>query len=134
MNAAGEKLPLQYIVKGTDGKETALPDYKNKFKNLHEKFPGCIYDQTNNHWSSVDTNLKLIEKVIIPFAKANKEKRKAEGEQNVPNKMVIILDCWPVQKSPVFIQKVYERFEDVLLLLCVPPNLTGKFQPLDFCE
>ena len=35
-----------------------------------------------------------------------------------------------MQKSPVFIQKVYERFEDVLLLY-VPPNLTGKFQPLD---
>ena len=81
VNAAGEKLPLQYIVKGTDGKETALPDYKNKFKNLHEKFPGCIYDQTNNHWSSVDTNLKLIHEVIVPFAKSNKEKRKAAGEQ-----------------------------------------------------
>ena len=130
VNAAGEKLPLQYIVKGTDGKTTALPDYKNNFSNLKKKHPGSIYDQTNNHWASADTNLRLIEEVIIPFAKANKEKRKADGELNVPNKMVIILDCWSVQISPVFIQKVQQRFEDVLLLH-VPPNLTGKFQPLD---
>ena len=129
INAAGEALPLQLIVKGTLGNDRAIPDSKNKFKNLEKLYPGSLYAQTPNHWSTKETNLSLIRDIILPFAKKSKEKRREQGK-TVGNKIIIILDCWPVQKSAEFRDAVYSEFPEVMLLY-VPPNLTGKFQPLD---
>ena len=129
VSAAGDKLPLQLIFKGTDGCARSIPDYKNNFRNLLSKCPGWLFTQTKNHWSSVETNLDLIKKVILPFARQCKERRRAEG-MLVSDKILIILDCWTVHKDKTFLEAVRLECPDVILLF-VPPNLTSKFQPLD---
>ena len=40
VNAAGDKLPLQLIFKGTDGCARSIPDYKCNFRSLLSKCPG----------------------------------------------------------------------------------------------
>ena len=88
-----------------------------------------MFAQTKNHWSTLQTNLSLIENGILPAAKRSKEARRRAG-QRVSDKVLILLDYWPVQKSPEFREKVKEAFPTVILQY-VPPNLTGVYQPLD---
>jgi hypothetical protein len=138
ISASGKKCPLQIIFKGTgglqkDGKKQcrSIPDYQNNFENLKRAYPGSIYAQTSNHWSTADTNVELIEQVIIPFAEENKRARRELGrERHVPDEIVIVLDCWPVQATEDFRNTVRRKFPNVVLAY-LPPNLTGKLQPLD---
>jgi hypothetical protein len=138
VSAGGKKCPLQVIFKGTEGYSKtgkrlcgSIPDYKNDFVNLIAKYPGSIYSQTKNHWSTHETNIDLIEKIIVPFARQNKKMRRELGmEAHVSDKIVIVLDCWPVQATQKFRLEVQSKFPDVILSY-LPPNLTGKLQPLD---
>lgn len=133
ISAAGEKLPLQLIFKEKDGQTGAIPDgdTKNQLKNLKKQYPGYLFAHTSNQWSTVATNLELMKETILPFAEASKSRRRAIPGSTVSNKIVVILDCWRrAQKSPAFIDAVKRLSEDIILLY-VPPNLTGQFQPLD---
>ena len=137
ISANGDKLPLQIIFKGTEGwtrtgkrQMRSIPDYKTGFRNLNEKWRGTIYAQTKNGWANEDTNIDLIEKVLIPHVRQNKEKRIASGKKDVPAKFILILDCWPSQRTNSFIQRARSLSKD-LILLYLPPKLTGELQPLD---
>jgi hypothetical protein len=125
INAAGEKLPLQIIFKGVEGKRGAIPD-----KQVRLEFPAWHFTQTKNHWSNERTNMDLIEKIILPHARESKQTRRDLGE-DVCEEIVIVLDCWPVQKTDSFRKAVSNLHGGKTILLYVPPNLTGQFQPLD---
>ena len=71
----------------------------------------------------------MIPEVIVPWAQRNKQKRRVEGSK-VPDDIIVILDCWPVQATEHFRDTVKRKFPNVKLLY-LPPNMTGLIQPRD---
>ena len=137
VSASGEKLPLQFIFQDTEfDKRTmkkcygSIPDRQTNFRNLKEKYPGCIYNQTDTHWSTLDSNLDLIEHVILPHAEKRWAEKSAKGEATC-NQLLLLLDNWKVQPTAEFKSAVEDKFKGKVKLRFLPPNMTHKLQPLD---
>jgi len=143
VSCAGEKLDPALIFKGTKGQTGAIPGNKDGFKAFQD-----FYDREGKHkvcfmqnkgkWSTNDTMVQWFEQHVIPQVHAAKEERekRAAKETKVPRKYVVILDgvsthCLSEKSgTPSWITQVQERDPD-LVLLWLPPNMTGDLQPLD---
>lgn len=91
-----------------------------------KKFKGWLWGFTDNHWSNLEEQQKLVRLVIAPYCKQKIE------ELNLPpsQRVAYLLDCWPVHISTAFRQWMKEQYPWILLLF-VPPNCTAKLQPQD---
>jgi hypothetical protein len=139
ISASGEKLPLQFVFQGVEFDKRnkkkcfrSIPDSRNNFKSLKERYPGCIYNQTDTHWSTPGTNLDLIEHIILPHAEKRWAEKRAKGEQT-GNQLLLLLDNWKVQASVEFKTAVQKKFGEKVKLRYLPPNMTHRLQPLDVC-
>ncbi|KAI8100235.1 hypothetical protein M9434_007196 [Picochlorum sp. BPE23] len=94
------------------------------------KYPGCIYNQTDTHWSTPDSNLDLIEHVILPHAEKRWAEKRAKGQPTC-NQLLLLLDNWKVHTTAEFKSAVEEKFKGKVKLRFLPPNMTHKVQPLD---
>lgn len=137
---SAENFDPAIIFKGTKKQTGAIPGHKEGFETWQE-----LYDEEGEHeicfmqnkgkLSTNDTMVQWFKEHFIPSVHGAKEKRRSQGEL-VSNKYVVILDgvsthCLS-QKSGTnsWITELQEHDPD-LILLWLPPNMTGDLQPLD---
>lgn len=99
---------------------------KNKQGRDDVIFRGWNFTKSGNHWANLGTMKELMEEVIAPYFKAQKEKLKLPEEQVC----VVLLDCWAVHRGAEFRAYMAEAHPSIRLLF-VPACCTGKLQPLD---
>lgn len=106
----GDFLPIQLIYKGTTSR--CLPRHK---------FPVDWHiTHTKNHWSTEATMIQYIERIILPYVNANRERS--------DDAAVVIMDNFKGQVTPA----ISKLLEDNTIHVCLlPPNTTDKLQPMD---
>jgi hypothetical protein len=67
-----------------------------------------------------------VEKILQPF----KEKQVQELDLEKDSKLILLIDCWSIHMSKVFISWIKD-FHPEILLIFVPTNCTSVFQPTD---
>ncbi len=137
VNCAGEKLDPAFIFKGTKGKTGAIPGNNDGFKDYQELYDAegkrkVCFMQNKGKWSTNETMTQWFRDHFIPQVQKAKQARRENGE-DVPDKYVVLLDgvathCMGGEDS--WITKVQET-DPNLILLWLPPNMTGDLQPLD---
>jgi len=137
VSCAGHKLEPVMIFKGTKGVTRSIPDYKNNFKQWNDMYgDGKIcFMQNQGKWTTNETMKKWFIDHIIPRIKEDKQKRRDEG-QTVCDKYVVILDgvsthCLSSKDGVESWITALQREDENLMLLWLPPNMTGDLQPLD---
>jgi hypothetical protein len=140
VNFAGDKFDPALIFKGTAGKVGAIPGYKEGFQayqslySPNDQARKVCFMQNKGKWSTNDTMTKWFTEHFIPNVVTAKDARRAAGE-DVPDRYVVILDgvgthCIGHDESVSWITKV-QAADKNLILLWLPPNMTGDLQPLD---
>ena len=130
VTASGETLPLQYIFKGEPLVQKGKNKGKKQMRSCPENCPeGALFHQTKNHWASEETNLALIDEIIVPHSRQRNEQRQRQGYPSRP--IIIILDNWKVHTTESFRNAVKQKYGDYVRLMYLPPNMTSKVQPLD---
>jgi hypothetical protein len=140
VNCSGEKFDPALIFKGTKNKTGAIPGSKNGFKAFQRLYDDegnrkICFMQNEGKWSTNDTMVQWLKGHFIPQVHAAKAERRAANETTVSNKYVVILDgvsthCLSEKSGPSWITQVQAEDPD-LILLWLPPNMTGDLQPLD---
>ena len=115
ISLSGQFLPLQIIY---GGKTTA--SHPRGFK-----FPeGFCISQNPKHWSNENETLKLIDKIINPYAIQKRQQLQLPETQKV-------LLIWDVFKGQMT-EQVKQKLKSLNIeLVAVPSNMTHFFQPLD---
>ena len=126
-----------FIFKGTKGKTGAIPGNNDGFKDYQELYDAegkrkVCFMQNKGKWSTNETMTQWFRDHFIPQVQKAKQARRENGE-DVPDKYVVLLDgvathCMGGEDS--WITKVQET-DPNLILLWLPPNMTGDLQPLD---
>ncbi|KAK3267090.1 hypothetical protein CYMTET_24335 [Cymbomonas tetramitiformis] len=128
-NMSGVVLGIQCVYKGKT--DRCLP---SRGVRLSGDFPVTFapnqltfnFTYTYNHWASEDTNIELFESIIVPYALNTKTRLSLDSSHPT----MVILDCWPVQKTEHFRDRVHLRWPWIFLKY-VPPRITGKAQKFD---
>ena len=140
VSCAGEKFDPAVIFKGTKMQTGAIPGHKDDFKTWQELYDEegeneICFMQNKGKWSTNDTMVQWFKEHFIPRVHVAKARRRSKGEI-VSSKYVVILDgvsthCLS-QKSGTnsWITELQGHDPD-LILLWLPPNMTGDLQPLD---
>jgi len=120
-NGAGEIAFLDLITKGKT--ERSLP-----VSSVRAKYPGIKYQYTRNHWASRETKQlstnRLWDHVVA--AKATKLGiTVAEAAKVI--KIVLMLDCWPVNLTAEYRDFVKANCPGIRLMF-IPAGGTGKYQ------
>ena len=139
VNCAGEKLDPAFIFKGTKGQTGAIPGSKDGFKDYQKLYDAegerkVCFMQNSGKWSTNQTMAKWFQDHFIPQVQAAKEARRVAGD-DVSDKYVVILDgvsthCLSGEEGSSWIAQVQAK-DPNLILLWLPPNMTGDLQPLD---
>jgi hypothetical protein len=137
VSCAGEKFDPALIFKGKKGLTGAIPgDGGKAFQSLYdpEGIRKVCFMQNDGKWSTNQTMTQWFTEHFIPQVHAAKQARVADKEV-VPDKYVVILDgvathCMSGEQSESWITKV-QAADPNLILLWLPPNMTGDLQPLD---
>ena len=101
--------------------------YKGKTERCHPKVStpaGWDVWHSDNHWSTEETMVRYIEKIIVPFVNNRREELKLPKSQHA----LAIFDCFKGQTTPkvkALLGKHHIR------AVIVPANCTDKLQPLD---
>ncbi|KIJ31233.1 hypothetical protein M422DRAFT_102736, partial [Sphaerobolus stellatus SS14] len=69
---------------------------------------------------------RFVEEVLVPYFEA---KRKVKGYPD-DLKAIWVIDCWSVHRSEEFCRWMAENHPNIILLY-IPANCTGIFQPCD---
>ena len=120
-NGAGDTAFMDFITKGKT--ERSLPS-----SSVRAKYPKFKYQYTRNHWASRETKqqgtLRLWNHVVA--AKAAKLGITVEEEAKV-TKIVLMLDCWPVNLTAEYRDFVKANCPGIRLMF-IPAGGTGRFQ------
>jgi hypothetical protein len=124
---SGEVLPLQLIFTGQDSntqKKQAVPSLSSPLS-THIIQDGWDLTQTHNHWSSLQSMLDYVQKIIDPWV------AKKRVEHQCPDSHALLLfDCWSVHKSQDFMDWMREERPHYHIVF-IPAGCTGKAQPAD---
>ena len=115
ISLSGQFLPLQIIY---GGKTTASHPRGFKFSE------GFCISQNPKHWSNENETLKLIDKIINPYAIQKRQQLQLPETQ----KVLLIWDVFKGQMTEQVKQKLKSLNVE---LVAVPSNMTHFFQPLD---
>jgi DDE superfamily endonuclease len=124
---SGEVLPLQLIFTGQDKnaqKKQAVPSLSSILSTRIIQ-DGWDLTQTHNHWSSQQSMLDYVQKIIDPWVK-----RKREEHNCLDSHVLLLFDCWSVHKSKEFMDWMRAERPDYHIVF-IPAGCTGKAQPAD---
>ncbi|HEV7738215.1 MAG TPA: hypothetical protein VGO47_12700, partial [Chlamydiales bacterium] len=110
------------------GKSPASCPSKDSFRLEEAKVTGCkfTYSGKDNHWSTHKTMQELVNEIIAPYF----EMKKKDLGKPVQQKPIWLIDCWTVHCSWEFLGWMKEHHPNIIVLF-VPANCTGVFQPCD---
>lgn len=115
VSLAGKLLPPQLIYAGKSDK--CHPDFQ---------FPkNWDVTHTDSHWSTSDSMIRYIEKIILPFVKLQKEHLNLPSNQ----RSLVIFDILRTQALNNEMKKTLQ--ENCIDWLIVPARCTSELQPLD---
>ncbi|KAK3241230.1 hypothetical protein CYMTET_48981 [Cymbomonas tetramitiformis] len=120
-DGSGIVVGIQLIYTGTT--ERCLPAVEHR---QLEMFADFHFTYTYNHWADEDTNYELFENIIVKHFLNTKTRLRLPPD----HPSMVILDCWPVQKSEHFRARVAASWPWIHLEY-VPPGCTGKGQKFD---
>ncbi|KAK3244681.1 hypothetical protein CYMTET_45718 [Cymbomonas tetramitiformis] len=120
-DGSGIVVGIQLIYTGTT--ERCLPAVEHR---QLETFADFHFTYTYNHWADEDTNYELFENIIVKHFLNTKTRLRLPPD----HPSMVILDCWPVQKSEHFRARVAASWPWIHLEY-VPPGCTGKGQKFD---
>jgi DDE superfamily endonuclease len=115
----GTMLPLQLIFQGKTERCEPPPTVASL---------AALVDITHseNHWSSLETMQRWVEKVLMPYAERCVKRHVLRSDAEI----ILVLDVWSVHKSEAF--RRYLRYQHPRIhLVFVPANCTSKLQVAD---
>ena len=118
---SGEILPFQLIYKGTEGKEGCFPRI-DITKRLQSH--GFNFQQTDSHWSTLETTKEYIETIIKVYFDEKIAKLNLKHDQ----KCILLVDVW--HRDIKFIEYMRSNHPHIYLVY-VPAGCTGLAQPCD---
>nr|BAV58298.1 hypothetical protein [Ulva partita] len=95
-------------------------------KRAGKKFNDWHWTFTENHWSNLQEQKNYVRLILAPFLRAKIQELGLPENQ----KVLYIIDCWPVHISASFQQWMRDEYSWILVLY-IPPNCTSKLQPQD---
>jgi hypothetical protein len=123
----GELLPLQAIFTGC-----TLNSCPSKMAAFYDEaqWLGFLLEPSMNgtYWSTLETMKLLVSKIIVPYLECKKKELGIEAPEH--QKSIWKIDCWSVHKSEESMKWMKMTHPNIIVLL-VPGNCTGVFQPLD---
>jgi hypothetical protein len=134
MSLDGDLLPLQMIYRGKTS--LSLPEGRNPYVQLARAADWVLTNKDKNHWSSADTMMTYIRKVLIPYRdkiirEENIDVAADVGDPKVKYSpgVILLIDCWSMHVHTL--KPMIEREFPFIHLSFVPANCTSKLQPCD---
>lgn len=128
ISASGELLPMQAIYKG----ETVSGSTPTRKAPLYDEAIKLGFrlepSKTETYWSNMDTMKSLVDNIIAPYFERKKKDLGIENPEEQSSMWKI--DCWSVHRSDEFMDWMKEAHPNIIVIF-VPGNCTGIFQPLD---
>ncbi|KAJ8496334.1 hypothetical protein ONZ45_g12488 [Pleurotus djamor] len=128
---AGEILPFQQVWQGkTRGSipKAVAPGF-DEAEQLGFQFTFAASEKKTSHFSTFKTMCEWVDGVLVPFIA--RTKASDPDLRDVPNqKSILFIDCYPVHTGTEFRTWLQKNHPNILLLF-VPANCTGVFQPAD---
>ena len=78
------------------------------------------------HFSNTNESLKFIDEIIVPHIQSERERTKLQIQND--HTALLFIDVFSVQITSAVLHKLWENY---IVLVRVPPNMTNLFQPLD---
>ncbi|KAJ7178437.1 hypothetical protein C8R43DRAFT_942122 [Mycena crocata] len=128
-NSFGNIMPIEQVWSGKTSKSTPQPtaDGYDEAMERGFHFTFAASEKKTSHFSTQKTMQEWGEKILIPFIK----KIIAEDPDLDDDQMAIAyIDIYPVHISEEFRKVVFEEWGNIILIF-VPGNCTGLFQPQD---
>ncbi len=125
ISASGVLLPMQAIYHGQ--KDGSLPSKDCPAYAAAQKLGvRLLPSKSKTYWSTHETIHDLVDNIIVPYLDATKK------ELGLPESQFSIwkIDCWSVHKSEDFMTWMRTNHPRIIVLF-VPANCTGVWQPLD---
>ncbi|KAL0569111.1 hypothetical protein V5O48_012860 [Marasmius crinis-equi] len=126
----GVLLPFQAVWPGKT--KNSLPSQKaegmDKAQEYGFQFTFAASEKNpRSHFSTLKTMKEWIKDIFLPYMRSVIE---ADPDLDDDQKGIIFIDAYPVHTSKSFITHVFEEYPNIILIF-VPHNCTGKFQPAD---
>lgn len=117
----GSTLPFQVIFKGKTARCLPPAALRKRLEDL-----GWHWTQTQTHWSTLETMIDWVDKILVPYLLA--QKRRLNLPDDHP--CLLLLDVWKVHLTAAFRDHVKE-VAPWLILKYIPAGCTSKKQPAD---
>lgn len=128
--AAGDILPFQCVWGGKTANSLPSANAYRMDEALGYGFHfTCAASEKSprSHFSTLKTMKEYIQKIIIPYVQSVIA---SDPTLDDDQKAILYIDVYPVHTSEAFQTFVYEGFPN-LIIIFVPANCTGKYQPAD---
>ncbi|GAW10512.1 DDE superfamily partial [Lentinula edodes] len=127
---AGDILPFQCVWAGKTAASLPSKDAPGMEKALGHGFCFTVAaseKSPRSHFSTLKTMKEYITDIIMPYVKSVIA---ADPDLNDEQKAALYIDVYPVHTSKPFRTFIYNGFPN-LVIVFVPANCTGKYQPAD---
>jgi hypothetical protein len=126
---SGTLLPFQQIWGGKTAGVLPTMDAARMEEALDRGFVFSAASSEKNprsHFSTLKTMKEWVENIMVPYVRRIVEEDGLEDDQ----KAILLLDAYPVHTGEAFRAYVFEDHPNIVLLF-IPANCTGIFQPAD---
>ena len=121
VNAAGDVIFMDFITQGKTNRSLPLAT-------VRERYPRFEFTCTPNHWATCDSKkrsvMRLWEHAVTAYAS---KKGVSRDVALISTKIILLVDCWPVNLSVEFKEWVRAHCPGIRVLY-IPAGATGQYQ------